>query len=127
MTVKKHLELVNFAPLAFISRVLNALMNSGTMMINNLKILSILGILEGISYLMLLGICMPLKYGLDIPEPTSLVGMVHGLLFIAYCAWVIIVSNEHKWSHVKTLWALLASVLPFGTFIADKRIFRQYA
>jgi len=94
---------------------------------NNLKILSFLGILEGISYLMLLGICMPLKYGFDIPEPTSVVGMAHGLLFIAYCAWVIIVSSSYKWSNVETLWALLASILPFGTFIADKKIFSQYA
>jgi integral membrane protein len=97
------------------------------MIINNLKILSILGILEGISFLMLLGVCMPLKYVFDIPEPTSAVGMAHGLLFIAYCAWVIIVSTKYKWPTTETLWALLASVLPFGTFVAEKRIFQQYA
>ena len=96
-------------------------------MINNLKILTILGIVEGISYLALLGVCMPLKYIFEIPEPTSVVGMAHGILFIAYCAFVIIVSSEYKWSHSVTFWALLASVLPFGTFVADKRIFRQYA
>ena len=47
---------------------------------NNLKILSILGVLEGISYLLLLGVCMPLKYGFDMPEPTSIIGMAHGVL-----------------------------------------------
>lgn len=94
---------------------------------NNLKILSLLGFLEGVSYLMLLGACMPLKYIYEIPEPTSVVGMAHGLLFIAYCAWVIIVASEFKWSNKMTFWALIASVLPFGTFVADKKIFRQFA
>ena len=96
-------------------------------MISNLKILSWLGILEGVSYLMLLGICMPLKYIYEIPEPTSVIGMVHGLLFMAYCAWVIIVASEFKWPQSEIVWALVASVLPFGTFVADKKIFRQYA
>ena len=94
-------------------------------MINNLRILSILAILEGISFLALLGVCMPLKYIFEIPEPTSIVGMAHGVLFIAYVAFVIIVSFEYKWSYSTTFWALLASILPFGTFVADKRIFKQ--
>ena len=96
-------------------------------MINNIKILSVVGLLEGISYLVLLGICMPLKYVFEMPEATSVVGMVHGLLFIAYCALVMIVASEHKWSNMMTFWALLASVLPFGTFVADKKIFKQFA
>ena len=94
---------------------------------NNLKILSLLGILEGISFLALLGVCMPLKYIYEIPEPTSVIGMAHGLLFIAYCAWVIIVASEFKWSNTETVLSLLASILPFGTFVADKKIFKQYA
>ena len=96
-------------------------------MINNLKFLSFLGILEGISFLVLLGICMPLKYIYNIPEPTSVTGMAHGLLFMAYCAWVLIVANDYKWTQSEIFWALVASVLPFGTFMADKRIFKQYA
>ena len=55
------------------------------------------------------------------------VGMAHGFHFIAYCVWVIIVSSTYKWSYVETFWALLASILPFGTFVADKKIFSQYA
>ena len=94
---------------------------------NNLRILSIVGILEGISFLVLLGICMPLKYGFDIPEPTSAVGMAHGFLFIAYCAWVLIVASEFKWSYTEILLSLIASIIPFGTFVADKKIFKQYA
>ncbi len=94
---------------------------------NNLKILSFLGFLEGVSYLILLGICMPLKYIYEMPEFTSIVGMAHGILFIAYCAWVLIVGSEFKWSQKLTAWALVASILPFGTFVADKKIFKQFA
>ena len=87
--------------------------------------LRIAGFLEGTSFLVLLGVCMPLKYIWGIAEATYFVGMAHGILFIIYCGLVIVVMIKHKWSLMKTFWALLASVLPFGTFVADVRIFRQ--
>ena len=90
----------------------------------NLKLLKILAILEGISYLLLLGICMPLKYYFGIPEPTRPVGMAHGALFVAYCVWVIIVAFDKKWSLTVIFYSLLASLLPFGTFVADKKYFK---
>ena len=91
----------------------------------NIGRLRLLGLLEGISYLLLLGICMPLKYFLDIPEPTFWVGLAHGILFTAYCLWVLIVAFQKKWSLLNTFFALIASVLPFGTFVADARLFRK--
>lgn len=94
-------------------------------MTNNLKILRILAVLEGISYLMLFGITMPLKYIAENPTPNKIVGMIHGLLFIAYCIWVVLVAREQKWEFSKSLWALVASILPFGTFVADKKLFRN--
>ncbi len=94
------------------------------MLKTNLGRLRLLAILEGISYLLLLGVCMPLKYVWKIPEPTYPVGMAHGVLFVAYCVWVIVVAVERKWSLVKISWALLASLLPFGTFVADAKIFK---
>ena len=95
------------------------------MLRTNIGRLRIAGFLEGISYLVLLCICMPLKYIGDIPEPTSFVGMAHGIIFIIYCVLVMVVMLKYKWNLMKTFWALLASVLPFGTFVADVRIFRQ--
>ena len=92
-------------------------------MSKNLRILKVLAILEGISYLLLLGVCMPLKYCFEIPEPTHPVGMAHGLLFVAYCLWVLIVGREKQWSKNTILWAWVASVLPFGTFVADRKLF----
>lgn len=89
--------------------------------------LRIIGFLEGISYLALVGICMPLKYWMDIPEPTYPVGMAHGVLFVAYGILVVVAAFHYKWSLMITFWAFLASLLPFGTFVADVRIFRDYS
>ena len=92
---------------------------------NNLLILRILAVLEGISYLVLLGVCMPLKYMYDMPEPTRPVGMAHGLLFVLYILWVIIVGIDKKWSFSTYFWSFIASLLPFGTFVADVKLFKK--
>ena len=92
---------------------------------SHLRTLRILAVLEGISYLLLLGICMPLKYIWDIPEPTYPVGLAHGVLFVAYCVWVLLVTLEKKWPFKTMFLAGIASLLPFGTFVADKKIFQK--
>lgn len=69
---------------------------------------------------------MPLKYMMDIPEPTFFVGLAHGILFVAYCFWVVLVGFGLKWGYANIFWSLVASVLPFGTFVADRRIFSRY-
>jgi integral membrane protein len=94
-------------------------------MSTNLNRLRILAWLEGISFLLLLGVTMPLKYYYEMPTPNLVIGMLHGLLFIAYCTCVLIVRAEEKWTGSITFWALLASLLPFGTFVADARLFRK--
>lgn len=91
----------------------------------NLGLLRIIGLLEGISYLLLLGIAMPLKYMAQMPEFIYPTGLAHGLLFTLYVIFVLIVSWQLKWKLVTIFWALLASLLPFGTFIADKKIFSK--
>jgi integral membrane protein len=91
----------------------------------NLGRLRMLAYLEGISFLLLLGVSMPLKYYYAMPAPNMIIGMIHGILFLAYCAWVFIVKDEEKWTGRKTFWALLASLLPFGTFVADVKLFRK--
>lgn len=88
-----------------------------------IRTLRILAILEGISYLLLMGICMPLKYWLNIPEPTYPIGLAHGILFVLYCSFVMFVARKETWTMGKTFLALLASILPFGTFVAEKKLF----
>jgi len=51
--------------------------------------------------------------------------MAHGVLFIMYVALVILVQSKYKWSLKTTFWALLASIIPFGTFVADSKIFKK--
>ncbi|GAB2791065.1 integral membrane protein [Hymenobacter luteus] len=87
--------------------------------------LRVVGFLEGISFLVLLGIAMPLKYLLGQPEAVRMVGMAHGLLFVAYVLLVLQVSLERSWSWRKALLALAASLVPLGTFWADKKLFRE--
>jgi integral membrane protein len=86
--------------------------------------LRIVAFLEGCSYL-LLGVTMILKYKYAMPQPNYIVGLAHGLLFVLYVVLLIQVSFLHKWSIVKMFWAFIASLIPFGTFYADKALFRQ--
>jgi integral membrane protein len=88
-------------------------------------LLRLSAILEGISYL-LFALTMPLKYMYEIKMPNKIVGIIHGALFIAYVLLVFIESQEKKWNLSDKFWAYLASLLPFATFIADKKIFVKY-
>ncbi|MBP1840903.1 DUF3817 domain-containing protein [Formosa algae] len=89
-----------------------------------LKTLRIVGFLEGISYILLLGVAVPIKYILHDPQYVKLLGMPHGLLFVGYVVLAILVGVELKWSIKTIAFVLLASIVPFGTFIADKKYFK---
>tara|TARA_B100000809_G_C14946699_1_gene462401 strand:+ start:320 stop:616 length:297 start_codon:yes stop_codon:yes gene_type:complete len=91
---------------------------------SNIGILRLLALIEGISYLSF-AITMPLKYQFDILWPNRYIGMAHGFLFVAYIVWVLIVAFQKKWSVMTVLWSFLASIIPFGTFVADKMIFSK--
>lgn len=91
-----------------------------------LGVLRIIALLEGISFLSL-GLTMYLKRVHNMPEPNMIVGMTHGMLFIAYIFMVFWVAREKQWNINQQFGAYLASVLPFGTFVADARIFRKYS
>lgn len=90
-----------------------------------LKRLRLVAILEGVSFLVLLGVCMPLKYWADMPEPVQYVGMAHGVLFVLYCLMVVQAAVVFRWKWQKVGLALLASVVPFGPFWADRKLFRE--
>lgn len=68
---------------------------------------------------------MPLKYIWEMPEATIGVGYAHGILFVAYCFLVIPAKLEYRWNAKTTFFVLLASLLPFGTFVADSKIFKK--
>lgn len=87
--------------------------------------LRVIAIVEGWSFLILLGIAMPLKYLADMPEAVRIIGMAHGILFIAYILLVVQVKLLHRWSVGKALLAMFASVIPFGTFYVEKKWLRE--
>ena len=90
---------------------------------STLSTLRLLGFMEGCSFL-LFALTMPVKYMMDIKWPNMVVGMLHGILFIAYVMFVFIVAKERKWDLKTQFWSYLASLLPFGTFVADAKIFK---
>ena len=83
-----------------------------------------LSFLEGISFLLILFVTMPLKYIYDYPQANKVVGMIHGVLFIAYVVIALMLKPEQKWSLKDTAIILLCSIIPFGTFWMDKRYLR---
>ena len=97
------------------------------MLINLLKTaigrLRIIAFLEGCSFL-LLGFTMILKYHYAMPLPNYFVGLAHGVLFILYVILLLQVSFIHRWNLLKIVIAFVASLIPFGTFYADKALFR---
>ncbi|WP_276391146.1 DUF3817 domain-containing protein [Eudoraea chungangensis] len=90
-----------------------------------LKVFRITALLEGISYLLLFSISMPLKYWGKIPEPNKFIGYAHGLLFILFVVLAIVFILERKLSFKKAFLILLSSLLPFGTFYLDKHYLKK--
>lgn len=85
----------------------------------------ITALLEGVSYILLLFIATPIKYFLDDPQYVKMLGMPHGILFMAYVVMAVLISSDMKWS-TRTLWiVLIASVIPFGTFYIDKKYLKK--
>ena len=89
--------------------------------------LRIIAFLEGVSYLILLFIAMPMKYLAGMPMMVRQVGMAHGVLFIAYLFAVLHVMIDKKWSVWKGVIAVGASLVPLGTFILDAKMLKQEA
>ena len=95
------------------------------MLKNSLERLRIIGYLEGASFLLLLGIAMPLKYMFDYPQAVSIVGMAHGVLFMIYLLAAGIVGLQYRWPFTRFLGAIVASITPFGPFIFEARLKKQ--
>lgn len=88
--------------------------------------LRLLAFLEGVSLLILVFICVPVKYMLGDPVYVQAVGPVHGILFILFVINAFGVGTEYGWNFKTTTWkVLLASFIPFGTFYIDAKILKQ--
>ena len=90
-----------------------------------IKILRVISYLEGISYILLLFIAVPIKYYANDPSFVKLLGMPHGLLFVAYVILSLVNSKKYNWSFIKTIVVLISSIIPFGTFYVDYKYFKS--
>ncbi len=77
---------------------------------------------EGVSFLLLLGLAMPLKYLGGWPEPVSWVGWAHGVLFMLLCLLLAVVWHRHRWSLTMVAAVFVAALLPGGPFVLDRRL-----
>mgnify|MGYP001160897820 FL=1 len=91
-------------------------------MINAFRLVSLF---EGISYLLLLFIAVPIKYFQGNESFVKILGMPHGILFMGYIILLIIIQKQMKWNLKTTGFIALASVIPFGTFYVDKKYLRN--
>lgn len=85
----------------------------------------LVAIAEGISYMLLLFIAMPLKYMAGIPDAVKYTGWIHGILFMVYILALISVKVDRSWSFLKSIGAFVVSLVPFAAFIFDKYLRKE--
>jgi integral membrane protein len=84
-----------------------------------------IGLLEAASYLLLLGLAMPLKYLAKIPEPVKYLGWAHGLLFVGYLCilgWLVL---ARKWPFYFGILGFIAALLPLGPYVFERYLRKQ--
>ena len=94
-------------------------------MVSFFNIFRIVAFLEGLSYVLLLFIATPLKYLTDDPSYVKMLGMPHGLLFMLYIIFVVMLKKDNDVIQANFKKVLLASIIPFGTFYIDIKYFKR--
>ena len=89
---------------------------------NPVSLLRHVALVEGISFLLLLFVAMPLKYFANIPEAVRAVGLAHGVLFIVLCVALVYVKAVVAWPVARAALVFAAALLPFGPFVVDRRM-----
>ncbi|MBA3453193.1 MAG: DUF3817 domain-containing protein [Deltaproteobacteria bacterium] len=87
-----------------------------------LKAFRAISLTEGVSYVVLMGIAMPLKYAAGIPSAVRTVGMVHGVLFVAFVIALAVCAKVERWNAKQIGIAMIAALLPFGAFWLERRL-----
>jgi integral membrane protein len=89
--------------------------------------LRLIGLVEGTSYLLLVGVAMPLKYFADMPQAVRVVGMIHGVLFVVFCGALLQALLKKQLSFFESVGVFVSSLLPFGTYVIDGRLKQREA
>ena len=89
------------------------------------NIFKLVSLLEGVSYILLLFIAVPLKYWGGDEQYVKLLGMPHGLLFVGYIILAFLIKDNENWTNNDFGIVLISSVLPFGTFYINKKYLKR--
>jgi integral membrane protein len=89
-----------------------------------LKTFRIVSFVEGLSYLALVGVAMPLKYIWDMPQAVRIVGMAHGVLFVIFVASLVVAAVRERMGIANPISYFILSMIPFG-FVAIEYLLRQ--
>lgn len=87
-----------------------------------ISLLRFLAIIEGVSLLGLFFVAMPLKYFYGMPEAVSVVGMTHGILFLVFVGFALLVSQRKSWSDRFLTALVISSMIPFGMIVMDRKL-----
>jgi len=79
----------------------------------------------GTALLALAFVAMPLKYVWDDERVISVVGPLHGSLYIVYLVVAFDLAHRCRWSIRQTALLLLAGTVPFLTFVVERRVTRR--
>jgi integral membrane protein len=91
------------------------------------KTFATIALIEGISYVLLLAIAMPLKYYFEFPLAVKIVGWAHGILFMLYMALLLICWIEYKWNLGRVMFYFIAALLPIVPFFIERKLIREYS
>ena len=92
---------------------------------SELKKFRLINKIEGISFIILLFIAMPMKYSFGYPMATKVVGMLHGLLVFAFIYQIIEAKKEAGFTLKETALYSILSLIPFGSFYTDKLLAKK--
>ena len=93
---------------------------------NPILFLRFTAIIEAVSFLVLLGVAMPLKYFAGMPGAVKAVGWIHGVLFVVFCLALVQTMRVARWPAGRGALVFVAALLPFGPFVVDRRM-KRYA
>jgi integral membrane protein len=89
------------------------------------SVFRLVALLEGVSYILLLFIAVPIKYWCGDEQWVKLLGMPHGILFVSYILFAFLIKENENWGKKDLGIVLLASILPFGTFYVDWKYLKK--
>ena len=94
---------------------------------NPIPLLRTITLMEGISFLLLLFIAMPLKYVWNMPLAVRIAGSAHGILFVIFCILLVQTWIVARWPAARAVLIFAASIIPFGPWLVDRRMMNYEA